>query len=221
MHLHANPLRVLKCPAKMGAMFSKHRLEALSDGIFAIVMTLLILDIKVPVDVPHGQLWEAIRHEGHTWISFVVTFALSSRYWVLQHKLFALIDHVLPRTLVTTFLFLGLITVLPFSTSLWGHHLQEPLAFVFYFSNQALIGVVILVELELARRGGNLHGNEAAASLRRKSYVMTSAMTAATVSIWFVPLEYVGLVAAAIGLIGNRLLKAFGKPLAATAPPSQ
>ena len=78
-------------------------------------MTLLILDIKVPFDVPPGHLWEAIRHEGHTWISFVVTFALSSRYWVLEHKLFALIDHVLPRTFVTTFLFLGLITVLPFS----------------------------------------------------------------------------------------------------------
>lgn len=67
------------------------------------------------------------------------------------------------------------------------------------------------MELELARRGGKLHGNEAAAF----------AMTAATVSIWFVPLEYVGLAAAAIGLIGTRVLKSFGKLLAATAPPSQ
>jgi len=163
-------------------------------------------------------LWEAIRHEGHTWISFIVTFVLSSRYWVLQHKLFALIDHVLPRTIVTTFFFLGLITILPFTTSLWGHHLKEPLAFVFYFSNQALIGVVILVEVELARRAGNLHGNEAAISLRRKSYVMTIAMAGAAVSVGFVPLQYVGLVAASFALLGRRLMKAFEKPAAATTP---
>jgi len=198
-------------------MFSKHRLEGLSDAIFAIVMTLLILDIKVPLGTEPGHLWQEIRHEGPTWVSFVITFVLSSRYWVLQHKLYALLEHILPRTLVTTFIFLGLVTVLPFSTSLWGHHLREPVAFLLYFINQALIGFVMLVELELARRENNLHANEAAESLRRKTYVMTLAMTSAAVSIWFVPLQYVGLVAAAVAAVLRRLLKPNRKAVSAGA----
>lgn len=188
-------------------MFSKHRLEALSDGIFAIVMTLLILDIKVPVDTPQGELWHAIAHESHTWVSLAVTFAIAARYWTLQHKLFDLIEHVLPRTVVTTFLFLALITVLPFSTSLWGHHLSEPIAFFLYFLNQALVGAVILLELVLARREGNLRDGPAAKRLTNRSLVMTLAMATAATATWFMPLRYIGLVAAFVAAVGRRILK--------------
>lgn len=52
-------------------MFTKSRLEALSDGVFAIAMTLLILDIKIPPNAS-GHLSEALAKDFHAWISFVV-----------------------------------------------------------------------------------------------------------------------------------------------------
>lgn len=199
-------------PATMISMFSKHRLEALSDGIFAIVMTLLILDIKVPVDTPPGELWHAIAHEGHTWISLAVTFIIAARYWTLQHKLFDLIERTMPRTVFTTFCFLGLVTALPFSTSLWGHHLNEPIAFFLYFLNQALVGAVILLELAMAHRDGNLRPGPAAVKLRNRTIVMTVAMCSATVSAWLLPTRYIGLVAAFAAVVGRRIMARMEKP---------
>src|SRR5947209_6864270 len=105
-------------------MFSKHRVEALSDGIFAIVMTLLIIEIKVP---EKGPLAEALRSQAHEWISFAVTFGIASLFWVLQHRLFDLVERLNTGILTLTFLALCLVTVLPFSTSLWGHHIAEPI----------------------------------------------------------------------------------------------
>ncbi len=60
-------------------MFSKRRIEALSDGVFAIAMTLLILDLKVPLDTPPGQLGAALLHDVASWVSFMVTFGSQLR----------------------------------------------------------------------------------------------------------------------------------------------
>lgn len=68
-------------------MFLKHRAEALSDGIFAIAMTLLVLDIKVPLgsDAP---LSTALGRESHAWISFAISFLLAGIFWMHQHRVF-------------------------------------------------------------------------------------------------------------------------------------
>ena len=132
-------------------MFSKHRLEALSDGVFAIAMTLLVLDIKVPVGVAKGQLGEALAKDAHGWISFAITFFIASVFWTFQHRLFELLEGVSQKMLVPTFVFLAFVSVLPFSTSLWGRHISEPLALLIYFGNQFAIAVALTVKLELAR----------------------------------------------------------------------
>ena len=66
--------------------FSKHRVSALSDGIFSIAMTLLVLDLKPPVNVPHGQLWAALQRDSSAWGSFILTFAIAAKFWRLQHR---------------------------------------------------------------------------------------------------------------------------------------
>ena len=131
-------------------MFSKHRIEALSDAIFAIVMTLLVLDLKVPDAVAAGGLRHALASDSATWYSFVLTFLLASVYWVLQHQVFDLLEAVSNRTLIPTFLFLGFITLLPFSTALMGHH-PEPFSIALYFANQFGIGAALTLKLETAR----------------------------------------------------------------------
>lgn len=192
-------------------VYSKHRLEALSDGIFAIVMTLLVLEIKVPTGVPHGQLAHALAQPVRDWIALVITFAISARFWVLQHRLFDLLEHIKPRTVITTFVFLGLITVLPFTTALWGHNIAEPLAFGLYFGHQFLIAVAMLVEIEFGLRDHNLQVVEAMHKLRGRLYVMLIAMGAASAAVWLLPLQYCGLVVAVIAAISRRILKLIEK----------
>jgi uncharacterized membrane protein len=131
-------------------MFSKHRIEALSDAIFAIVMTLLVLDLKVPETIGSGGLRQALAGDSATWYSFVLTFLLASVYWVLQHQVFDLLEAVSNKSLVATFFFLGFITLLPFSTALMGHH-PEPLSIAIYFTNQFGIAITLALKLETAR----------------------------------------------------------------------
>ena len=186
-------------------MFSKQRLETLSDGIFAIVMTLLILDIKVPLDAPAGHLWQALRQNSSEWASFLITFILASRYWTLQHRLFNLIEKIQPRTVVTTFIFLFLVTILPFSTSLWGHYLNNSLAFFLYILNQVLIGVVVLVELLLARRGNNIRQGDNLWLLTGRLYVMVGSLLASLIAAWFLHAQYVGMIGAVVAVAARRL----------------
>ena len=75
--------------------WNKARIEALSDGIFAIVMTLLVLELKVP-DLPRkvatAELWHAVREHGPIFFSFFLTFMLASQYWFWHHLTFARIQ---------------------------------------------------------------------------------------------------------------------------------
>jgi uncharacterized membrane protein len=172
-------------------MYSKQRIEILSDGIFAIVMTLLVLDVKVPVDVPSGHLWQALQMEGHLWASYLVTFVLAAYYWTIQHRLLNLIERMEPRTVSTTFIFLLLVTILPFSTALWGHYLTDPLAFFLYTLNHTLIAIVVVAELQLARRAKTIRLGTDLWILSGKLYVMVGSLLAALVIACFLPLRYV------------------------------
>lgn len=181
-------------------MYSKQRIEALSDGIFAIVMTLLVLNLKVPGDVPAGHLWQALRLESNTWASFLITFILAARYWTIQHRLFNLIERIETRTVITTFLFLFLLTILPFSTALWGRHLTDSVAFFLYVLNQVLIAIVVIAELQLARRQKNIRIGENLWILSGQLYVMTGSLLAALITSWFQKARYVAITMAAVAL---------------------
>jgi uncharacterized membrane protein len=192
-------------------MYSKHRLEALSDAIFAIAMTLLVLEIRVPSGVPHGQLLHAIGQSFRDWIALAITFVISARFWVLQHQLFDLLEKIKPRTLFTTFVFLGLITLLPFTTALWGHNIAEPLAFTIYFAHQSAIGLAMLLEIELGLRDHNLHVVEAMYKLRWRLYIMLISTAAAAVTAWLLPLQYTGFIVAIAAVVTRLIRRIFEK----------
>jgi uncharacterized membrane protein len=175
-------------------MFSKHRLEALSDGIFAIAMTLLILDITIPENIPRGGLDQAIASEGHSFISFIVTFVFASIFWTIQHKVFDLLDKVGALSVTLTFVALGFVTLLPFTTSVWGHHIKEPLAFTLYFGNQFAISAALMVKLELARANGDVRHSKDTDMVRIRLFAMSAAMGAAAIASRVLPLQDIWMV---------------------------
>jgi len=102
---------------------SPHRLEALTDGVFAIAMTILVLGIRVPEDALNpSQLMTALRDEGTVFIAFGVSFVLLGVYWFGQRSQYDYIRAV-DRTLTwLNILFLLAISMIPFSASAIGRY---------------------------------------------------------------------------------------------------
>jgi TMEM175 potassium channel family protein len=75
------------------------RLEAFCDGVFAIALTLLIIDIKVPTSEGIGatrELWHGLWHLGPAIVAFVLSFAIILITWVNHHRFFRLVNKFHP-----------------------------------------------------------------------------------------------------------------------------
>jgi uncharacterized membrane protein len=75
-----------------------------------------------------------------------------------QHRVFEIAAKWSKANLVLTFLFLGFVCTLPFSTSLWGHHLRDPLAMTIYYANQCALALVLTIQLFVI--SARKHANE-------------------------------------------------------------
>ena len=108
------------------------RVLALSDGVFAVVITLLVLEVHVP-ELTQGQsLAEALRAVRPSFNAFVVTFILTGMYWVGHRDLFALIRRTDRGLVWLNILYLLPICLLPFGASLLGPYGREPTALHIY-----------------------------------------------------------------------------------------
>jgi uncharacterized membrane protein len=105
---------------------------ALADGVFAVVITLLVLEIHVP-ELTQGQsLAEALAEVRPSFSAFVVTFILTGMYWVGHRDLFALIRRTDRGLVWLNLLYLLPVCLLPFSAGLLGRYDQEPVALHIY-----------------------------------------------------------------------------------------
>jgi len=127
----------------------KNRIEALSDGIFAIVMTLLILEIHIPDlpnNAPNVQVAPALYHLWPKFFSYVVSFIGLGFYWIAHHNMYYAIrgsDRVL---LWLNILFFMFVSLLPFSTSFLNAFRQSQIAPIFFGANLTLIGWILLIQ---------------------------------------------------------------------------
>src|ERR1700680_3215204 len=94
------------------------RVEAFSDGVFAIAMTLLVLDIKVPRDLAEGGTpAQALPSQWPTYLAFVTSYATILIMWVNHHRLFTHIARWDDRLLFANGLLLLGIVLVPFPTA--------------------------------------------------------------------------------------------------------
>ena len=103
------------------------RIEAFSDGVFAIAITLLVLDIKVPRELPESaQLLDALLAQWPAYFAFVTSFATIGIMWINHHRLFNLIKRSDQMLLVLNGLLLLGITFVPFPTALVAEYIGHP-----------------------------------------------------------------------------------------------
>src|SRR5215470_3654394 len=124
-----------------------NRIEALSDGVFAIAMTILVLNISVPAapTVSGQQLPAALRQLAPQVLVYVVSFVNLGVLWVGQHNQYHFIARADRWFLWINIAYLLLISFMPLSTALLGHYPLHRVALSVYGIN--LIGATLLLAL--------------------------------------------------------------------------
>jgi uncharacterized membrane protein len=120
---------------------SKQRVEAFSDGVFAIILTLLVLELRVPELAHHAsfdQYIAAMKPLIPKFISFVLTFVLICIHWVSHHYLFRHLRDTPLGMIWLNNLFLLWLCFMPFPTAFLGDHPTDQFPILLYGLNQLL-----------------------------------------------------------------------------------
>ncbi len=107
-----------------GQGMSVGRLEAFSDGVFAIVITLLILDIKVPTG-EHGHLGRALGQQWPQYVAYLSSFLIVGIIWLNHHATINLLARANHRIQVLNLLLLLTVSVVPWPTALLAEYTRD------------------------------------------------------------------------------------------------
>ena len=104
------------------------RLEAFSDGVIAIAITLLVLEIRVPhiEEATPDALWRALRDLWPSYLGYLISFATIGIMWANHHTIFRLIDRTDHYLVLANLLFLFFVAAIPFPTALMADYLGHP-----------------------------------------------------------------------------------------------
>jgi uncharacterized membrane protein len=133
------------------------RLLALSDGVFAIAMTLLALDLRLPDlggDPTDAALRDALGDQVPTLLAFVITFYIVASYWGSHRRLMRRVTAVSPGLIGHTIVVLLLVAALPFPASVLAEHGDLPSGLAFYGAyNVVAILALLLLRRDVVRLG--------------------------------------------------------------------
>jgi uncharacterized membrane protein len=165
---------------------AKHRLEALSDGVYAIALTLLVLELKLPA-LPHGASDAALRAallqllpKGFAWL---LSFWVIAMFWLAQQRLFRVCQALDGNMVRLELLQLCLISLFPFSNALMGEYGGQVTPAAIYAGHLLAIALVSWARTLYFARHPELHtadmsGQLTRVSLRRGALVAACALAA-------------------------------------------
>jgi uncharacterized membrane protein len=130
---------------------TKTRLEAFSDGVIAILITILVLELKIP----HAADWEALRPLAPVFLTYVLSFIFLGIYWNNHHHLFHTVDGVNGRILWANQHLLFWLSLIPFVTGWMGenHFARLPTAIYGMVMLCAALAYYVLVRAIIAQQG--------------------------------------------------------------------
>ncbi|MDQ3862030.1 MAG: TMEM175 family protein [Actinomycetota bacterium] len=136
-------------PREQATGRDRDRIVNLSDGVFAIAITLLILDIRVP-DIPEGmvasELPGALLSLWPKYLGYLLSFVGISAFWIIHHSIFRPIRAYDRILLYLNFLFLMVVAFVPFPTSLLGEYGDHQLPVAIYAATLA-VGRLLLTAI--------------------------------------------------------------------------
>lgn len=159
------------------------RIVAFSDGVFAIAITLLVLNLGVPEHIKGDDLNGALWDQRQDILAYALSFAIIGRFWVVHHRFFGSVVGFDSRLLGLNLFYLGWIAFFPFTAQVFGDHAGDSAAIALYALNLSGITLVGMLMTADARRAGlsEMSSEEAREGRRR-------ALTVAAVFLVSIPI---------------------------------
>jgi len=117
------------------------RIVAFSDGVFAIAITLLVLQLGVRPGVTDHELGKALWNERQDLFAYAISFAVIGRFWLVHHRFFGDVTGFDGRLIVLNLFYLAWIVLIPFSSQILGDHGGAEAAVILYAAN--MVGVIL------------------------------------------------------------------------------
>jgi uncharacterized membrane protein len=168
--------------------FDYARTVALSDGVFAIALTLLVLSITVPVlrSGHEDELGRRLLDRGSEFRSYAVSFAIISYLWVRHHGFFRGLDRIDGRITALNLLYLGLVAFLPYPTRVLGLYGDQPAAVALYAVSAGAVSLAAGLMRAHAVRAGLLTQAGRRHLSRREHWTLIPAVFLLSIPIAFV-----------------------------------
>jgi uncharacterized membrane protein len=134
--------------------FQLERLILFSDAVFAIAITLLVIEIKIPDEevlksyklegVSDHNLLIGLAHLIPKFVGFLISFLIIGQYWTVHHRMFGYVINFNNKVLWLNMFFLLAIALMPFSTGFYSEYAAQPVVVpvIFYTCNIASLGIL-------------------------------------------------------------------------------
>ncbi|MEY2169252.1 MULTISPECIES: TMEM175 family protein [unclassified Rhodanobacter] len=160
------------------------RLKAFSDAVFAIAITLLVIEVHVPrLDTLDDTAYlAALAHLIPSFMGFMLSFLTIGALWIAHHRLFGVLDGYEPRLMWPNMLLLMVIAFMPFATALMSSNPLARVPEMFYSATLLAAGLLQLLLFQLALRPGRVRAGvppEEVNALRWRALTLPTAATAA------------------------------------------
>lgn len=168
------------------------RLKAFSDAVFAIAITLLVIEVHVPrLDTLDDTAYlAALAHLIPSFMGFMLSFLTIGALWIAHHRLFGVLDGYEPRLMWPNMLLLMVIAFMPFATALMSSNPLARVPEVFYSATLLAAGLLQLLLFQLALRPGRVRTGvppEELNALRWRALTLPTAATAALLAAPHIP----------------------------------
>lgn len=149
------------------------RILALSDGVFAFSLTLLVVSLTVPTAASNSALASQLLDQAPTYFSYIISFVAVASIWYGHHESFKYIRRYDGRLIALNFGSLLLIAFLPFPTAVLGRNQQEPLAAILYALTLALSNLFFAATWWHASHGRRLVRSDLSPAIVRLRFYRT------------------------------------------------
>ncbi|MEP7323425.1 MAG: TMEM175 family protein [Saprospiraceae bacterium] len=132
--------------------FDKKRFEAFIDAIIAILLTILVLEIRIPEDqLDHESTYQQVRSLLPYFISYLASFMLIAGFWIDYHLLFVNINKITKGFVLINMLFILSISFAPFVTAFAGKHYHDSFAVALLSSTYFIMNFFFMLVFKYAK----------------------------------------------------------------------
>ena len=170
---------------RRGDRWGTGRIEAFSDGVFAIAITLLILEVRVPHS-EFDNLWRGIAHQWPSYLAYVTSFVTIGGIWLVHHGIFRRLQYANSWVMRINLALLMAVSFLPFPTKLLAEAIHdtgaERAAVIFYGATLLVISFLLSALWGVVRRDRDLLKPEVSEQEIKAILIATTPTSASTSS---------------------------------------